>query len=66
VPLPDLAGLSAQPAFYKLEALGIKDINWESTASFPDGSGEVWWWPSVWLRQRRRRVLAVRPRWASL
>jgi beta-lactam-binding protein with PASTA domain len=31
VPLPDLAGLSAQQAFDKLEALGIKDISWEST-----------------------------------
>jgi restriction system protein len=30
-PLPDLAGLSAQQAFDKLEALGIKDISWEST-----------------------------------
>ena len=31
VPVPDLAGLSAQQAFDKLEALGIKKIDWEST-----------------------------------
>jgi hypothetical protein len=31
VPVPDLAGLSAQQAFDKLEALGIKKVDWEST-----------------------------------
>jgi hypothetical protein len=37
VPLPDLAGLSAQQVFDKLEALGIKHINWESTDPDTDG-----------------------------
>lgn len=59
VPLPDLAGLSAQEAFNKLEALGIKGIDWESTD--PDNPMGVSFFGRIVVRTEPRAGCGVGP-----